>query len=283
MSTTNTNLKDILSAIDDVNSKEYAFHVYVPSLKKEVPFLQINTGQQKTLIKSIIDSPVYNTEFIFTMRNIIKENCKDSSVNIDSLTLFDKLIICLTLRSKSIDSTYEMSIEHQGAELKHAVELDPLIETSKSVEVGDGEVVEAGHFRIELAPPTIGREYAIEKQIRSKNKAEDNIQSTEELRSVVGEAFITELIKYIKTFTIIQEESEATIDFNAISCNDMIEVISKLPVNVLKRVLNYAEQYNKNITDLLKVRVPTGVNPETNQIEYIDQEVQVNGNFFIIS
>ena len=65
-------LESVLDLMDRVN-ETFAYGVWVPSLNKEIMFREINTSQQKRLIKSVIDSPIYHTEFIFTLRQILKE------------------------------------------------------------------------------------------------------------------------------------------------------------------------------------------------------------------
>ena len=60
-------VKDILDAINKVNDKN-VYAVYVPSLKTDVMFREMNTKQEKMLIKTIVDSPVYNTEFTLLVK-----------------------------------------------------------------------------------------------------------------------------------------------------------------------------------------------------------------------
>ena len=102
-------IDEVLGLMDRVN-EVFAYEVWVPSLKRNVMFREINTNQQKRLIKAIIDSPIYNTEFIFALRKVIKENCSDPEVNVDELTIIDKLIIALKMRSVSVSDTLELKV-----------------------------------------------------------------------------------------------------------------------------------------------------------------------------
>ncbi len=285
MNTTNIDIKSLLNTLDTINTKNYAFHVYVPSLQKDIPFLQISTSQQKSLIKSVIDSPVYNTEFIYTIRSIIKDNCLDKEVSIDELTLLDKLVICLALRSKSISSTYEFSYTHEGAELKYNIELDSLIEASKSIDIELERVIETQDYKITTRVPTIGIEYQVEKELRSKNRQNnENIQNSEQLRDIVGEAFMTELIKYIKCVEIPRGDTEVfKIEMSNMSPKDGISILGKFPIKVLESILDFVNDYSRSIGSITKIKVPGGVNAETNEVEFIEQEIPINGNFFIIS
>lgn len=283
MTNTKVDIKNFLSVLDQTNSKNYAFHVYIPSLQKELPFLQINTAQQKTLIKSIIDSPIYNTEFIFAIRSIIAENCLDKSVKVDDLTLLDKLAICIALRCKSIGNKLESSIDQNGAELKYTVDLDSILDGVKDIPITSSEIIEVEGYKVSIAPPTIGVEYKIEKDIRSKGPDINKIQSNDQLRLVVGEAFITELVKYIQAVTVLNGEQEITVNFNSISSNDAIAILGKLPISVLENIVQYSDTYNKSVSSALKYKIPVAGEGDSGEPRFIEQEVQINGNFFIIS
>lgn len=283
MTNSKADIKQFLTALDQTNSKNYAFHIYVPSLEREVPFLQINTAQQKTLIKSIIDSPIYNTEFIYAIRSIIKDNCLEKTIKIDGLTLLDKLVICLGLRCKSIGSKLESSIEYKGAELNYTIDLESILESAQSISVPTEKTIEVQGYKVVISPPTIGVEYKIEKDVRSKTPEFNKIQTNDQLRSVVGEAFITELVKYIQSVTILNGEQEVAVNFNSISSEDGLAILGKLPIAVLEGIVDYSDKYNKAVSDALKYKVPVDDETESGEPKFIEQEVQINGNFFIIS
>ena len=64
--TTNNDTSSLLAAMKEAN-QSFKYDVMIPSLNRNVPFSEISTAQQKKLIKSIIDSEIYNTEFILCM------------------------------------------------------------------------------------------------------------------------------------------------------------------------------------------------------------------------
>ena len=70
------NINDILNVMNRAN-EVFSYEIWIPSLQKDVMFREMTTSQQKRLIKSVIDSPIYNTEFIFAISQIIKENCAE--------------------------------------------------------------------------------------------------------------------------------------------------------------------------------------------------------------
>ena len=52
----NGSLNDVLGAIKNVQDKN-VYPVFIPSLQKTVMFKEMNTGQEKMIVKTIVDSP----------------------------------------------------------------------------------------------------------------------------------------------------------------------------------------------------------------------------------
>lgn len=281
---TTVDFNSFINALDQVNKDKYSFHIFIPSLQRDVPFLQITTSQQKTIIKSIIDSQVYNTEFIFAVYNIIKTNCIDKSIDVNTLTLLDKICIIMNLRCKSISNKYQMQVDKDGIEGTFEIDLDELVERCKQLPNFPNKTLTHENYILNLRPPTIGMEYKIERDIRSKSgKSKDQeVTTPEQLREVVGEAFITELIKYVQQVEVVTEESNMKIDFDNLSCKDAQKVLERLPVKTIEHVLKYAEGFNTLSSNILKIQVPA-IDSETKETIFQDQEIPVNGNFFIVS
>jgi hypothetical protein len=91
------NTDDILKMLKDIEST-FSYSVYIPSLKKEVNFKQLTTEQLKTLYKTTINRAILNLEFNTNFNNIIKENCLDVEVDINKLTIYDKIFIFVKTR-----------------------------------------------------------------------------------------------------------------------------------------------------------------------------------------
>jgi hypothetical protein len=281
---TKVDFNKIISNLDKVNKDKYSFHVYSPSLQTDIPFTQITTSQQKTLIKSIIDSQIYNTEFVFAAYEIIKNNCLDNNIKIDQLTLLDKLIILLNLRSKSISNKYTFELTRNNVNFKHEIDIDSLIEKAGDIVLPPSVTISADDYTLTTRAPTVGVEYRIEREIRSKNKnrKDADVKTPDDLRSMVGEAFITELVKYIETIEVAVDDTSMVISFDNLSCEEGIKILERVPIRVMDGVLKYAEEYNNAISSVLKIQIPY-IDPETEKPALQDQEITVNGNFFIVS
>ncbi|MDD4110025.1 MAG: hypothetical protein PHS54_00565 [Clostridia bacterium] len=273
-----------ITSIDQINKiikrKEiaYASHFMIPSLKKEVPFNEINTSQQKRLIKSVIDSPVYNTEFIFTFREILKENCQDPLVDIDNLTIIDKLILALGLRMKSVGDKIDVEVTTKdGSKVNVGLEASKILNMALNVLIDIGpQTLEDPYFKLVCSIPTIGSEYKVEKDLRS-NTTNIEIENVEEIRQTIGDAFVSEIVKYIsKVFIKDQDEKLIPIDWAQLKTSDRIKVVETFKTTLLKEIINYINNVRKEID---KIEL---INFEFKGEKY-ERRLTIDGNFFTIS
>ncbi len=256
----------------------YASHFFIPSLKRDVPFNEINTSQQKRLVKSVIDSPVYNTEFIYTFRDILKENCQDNSVNIDDLTIIDKLVVALGLRIKSVGNEVEVEIETKnGKKVNVKLDLPNILNIAyETLEDVESVTFEDQYYIVECNMPNIGTEYKVEKELRIK-PSNIEIENVHELRSVIGDAFIGEIVKYISKVSVKQDEGIVVpVDWDKFTYNNRIKVLETFKTGLLKNILGYINK----------------VRDEANKIELIkfdfegeiyERRLSIDGSFFTIS
>jgi hypothetical protein len=112
MENSTNNVQDVLQLLKELDLTS-SFEVYIPSLKKNVKFKQLNTEQFKRLLKTVVDSPIYNSEFIITANNIIKENCLEKDISTTNFNILDKLLIFIKMRIESVspDFTFNLSKE----------------------------------------------------------------------------------------------------------------------------------------------------------------------------
>jgi len=225
----------------------YASQTWVPSLQKEIRFLEINTSQQKRLVKSILDSSVLNTEFILTLRDIIKENCIDNTVNIDDLTIIDKLFISIGMRSNSIGNLIPVDIQTKEKEtINLNINLDDVLKIAKeTIDNIEGKTIEDKVFKIECGLPTIGSEVQLENQLH-KNK-EVSVESKQQFKDVISESFLETIIPYIKSVVINAEQGPLVLPWNTLDSKERLEVVNKFSTKILKEVLGYINSIQQQI------------------------------------
>lgn len=256
----------------------YASHYNIPSLKKEVPFNEINTSQQKRLVKSVIDSPVYNTEFIYTFREILKENCQDPSIDIDKLTVIDKLVLALALRTRCIGNNVEVEIETKnGQKMGVNIDIAKVLEIAyNTLQDISSTSFEDGYYIIECNVPTIGTEYKIEKELRNK-VSNIEIQDVEELRKTVGDAFIGEVVKFISKVSVKADDNTViVVDWDKFNFADRIKVVETFKTGLLKNVLDYINSVRTEADKIELVKFEFDG-------EVYERRLTINGSFFTIS
>ena len=272
-----------ITSIDQINKiikrKDitYASHYSIPSLKKDVPFSEINTSQQKRLVKSVIDSPVFNTEFIYTFREILKENCQDTSIDIDKLTIIDKLVLALALRVKSIGSTADIEIQTKdNKKVNVSLEIPKILQIALATLTDiSNKTVEDSYFVVECSVPTVGDEFKLEKELRVKTPSIE-IENVQELRQTVGDAFVNEIVKYVNKVSIKSDDELIPIEWDRFNFAARIEVLDTFKTELLKQILDYINNVRKEVDKIELVKFEFGG-------ESYERRLSIDGNFFTIS
>jgi hypothetical protein len=259
-----SDIKDFLSVLKELDETT-GFNIFIPSLQKEIKFKQLTTEQLKRILKTVVDSPIYNSQFTITFNNIIKENCLDKEVNVDKFTIYDKLLILFKIRVESISP--EFAFQFTEEEIKennltftgepHKIidlrqHLDTFLKNKYSFLP---EVIEYESCSLVCDLPTIETENKLEKELHKTIKIE--VESTEELREIIGETFINELTKYINKITIGSNE----LDLFSLDFKSRIKVVEQLPTNIINKVLKYIESYRNKVKELTTINV-SGINKD---------------------
>lgn len=247
MSQSPENVQSVLQLLKELD-KGNSFEVYLPSLQKNANFKQLNTEQLKRLLKTIIDSPIHNSEFITTFNNIIKDNILDETVNVDDLNIFDKTLILIKTRIESISSEYTFILNNEEAEaikefkINIAEIYNTFIQTTPTF---SNEVIKNENCEITACLPTLLTENKLEKELYKNVKLE--ITTPEELRNTLGDTFINELTKYISNIKI----NDVVIDLNNYNFKTRIKIVEQLPTICINGVLKYIEKYKELIKSLI--------------------------------
>jgi hypothetical protein len=269
-------INDILKIVNRAN-ETFVYEIFVPSLAKNVMFREINTAQQKRLLKAVIDSPVYNTEFIFTLREIIKENCVDSLIDIDALTLLDKLVIALMLRSISISNELdlEFKIPKSDQKIVRRINVKDLADKAKEIKIEPTVIKDdTGTFEIFCGLPTISDEFNLENQLRH-NVESIEIKNEKELRNTIGEVFTNEIVKYIKQVNIKIKDKDEVYEFNLkdMAFKDRLTLMGKIPTKINNKVIEYINSIKGKFETILLFK-------EEIEGQIVEQRLKIDASFF---
>ena len=249
-------IKSILSSLDTIN-ETITFEFFAPSLNCNLKSKILNTDQLKRLYKSLVDSPLQNSIFTLALNEIIKENIVTENIDVNNLNILDKIVYFIALRSNSISDTYTIKLEDSDIKdnnLDISIKEIP-INLSETLTKFIDKLTNISALTVDfVAPyivvcdlPTIKTENLFEREINKIVKMEVN--TPEELREFVGNSFINEVTKYIKSFSLdgINVITLDTLDFKTRSA-----LVSKFPSTVINKVLKYMEQF-KILTETLTI------------------------------
>jgi hypothetical protein len=274
------NINSILSLLNSEDSK-LTFRVLIPSVEQEITFKQLTTEQLKRLLKTIIDSPVYNTEFILTINSIIKENCIDKSIDTGKFTIYDKLFIFFKTRIESISDTYTVKFtdeeinENNLSEKTLPVNLVERLGEFAKLNINFNSIdYQLNEYTITCSLPTVEVENKFEKELHKNIKTD--INTPEELREIIGSTFVNEISKYVTKLQI----GEKNIDLAGYSFKERVKVIERLPTNLINNAIKYIEKYKELIGSLFKINAE--VKDTTGNSIKLEKELPYDATFFNI-
>lgn len=217
-----SNFKNLLESIDQLNAVD-THELFVPSTGTSVPFSPLTVKQQKQLLSSGVDMEVENLSFGNTMNDVIQANCKQDV----QLLVGDRTLIALQLRNKCVGNKL---IVNESDELTHEINLDQHIRKCINQHkplVREFDVIVDG-VTISCEHPTLKLDTDYNKQFTKSVKKQSGDKEIK-LTDIVGDIYVYELIKYIKTISI--GESFMEFDKN-VSITQKIEVFESLPMRI---------------------------------------------------
>lgn len=250
-------ITNLLAALELANQTN-GYDIWIPSLKRRVKFSEITTGQQKQLIRAVVDNPVYHTNFIIAIYEILMANCQDKTIDIGSLFVSDKLAIIIQLRIKSNGAVFNVDgvdVDLSSLDIESHFAHDAALFAESTVKVGP--------VTIQCVPPTIKTEYKLEKEMRAQID-NANIKSYEDIRNVVAEAYIGELAKHIKMVSISYDVHGDAKTWNSPASifKELYTVVEALPASVARELAKYVESIQAHIT-----KITTFKNVEGKEVE----------------
>jgi hypothetical protein len=228
-----SNVNDILKQLDSLNQAT-GIDVFVPSLGKTVKFKNLNLKQQKDLLKSSVDETLTKLSFIVNFYSIIQENIIDTAIEINKLYTFDRPAIALALRASGLDSKYTVD--------ENVYDLNDLLSSIKNISVPVDSLsttIDIQNLSVELEVPHLNTDRDI--SLTAVNK----LRNTEDrdIKTLVGELFIHEIIKFVKTVTFKTEADNQTLSFSTLKVEDKIAIVEKFPSNLTSKVLEFIKNY----------------------------------------
>ena len=213
-----------------------------------VKFKSLTTLQLKELVKTAVDSPLTQSVFNSTATKVFKESVVSPPSDIQ-FNVIDRLIFLIETRIQTISPTKVIKSENKEIEVNYN---DVLLSLKKSLKTNANIFAltssKANKVSIVYGAALIDTEVQLEEEIY-KN-VEIKIDNVEELRKVVGEAFINEIAKAIHTVTI----DDKSINLNEMSFKKRLKLVETLPASLIQKVVEYVEAYKNMVNASLTVK-----------------------------
>lgn len=212
-------------------------------------FRPLTTAQLKNVIKTVVDSSLTQLQFSSAILQVMKESYAGTNVDfVESLNIVDKLLFIVETRIQSISST----ITIQDEDGKRTIDLNAIklalqkvIEEQKELMVDHELAIQ--DITLTVGIPTLKVERQIDEEIYKNT--ETDLEDPDQVRKLLGEAFIIELTKAVKIITI----GNKTLDLSLLSFKERQKTIEALPALVIQQVINYVEKYKQAVNKCLEV------------------------------
>ena len=252
-----SNISDILKQLDTLNQST-GIDVFIPSLAKKIKFKNLNLKQQKDLLKASVDETLTKLSFIVNFYCIIQENLIEPAIDVNKLYTFDRPAIALALRASGLDNTYTSD--------ENVYDLNDLLKQIPAIDVSKQELsstIDIQNLTVELEVPHLKTDRDVSLAAINKLKGTQD----KDIKTLVGELFIHEIIKFVKTVTFKTETEDQTIAFTNLKVEDKIAIIEKFPSNLTSKVLEFIKNYREFEAKFTTIS---------------DTNIEIDGSFFSV-
>jgi hypothetical protein len=246
MSTENKEFYDLLNSIVEEQVFSLDLSPNEAGECETVNCKQLSTSQLKELIKTIVDSPLTQAAFNSTATKIFKESLIELPGR--RLNVIDRLLFILATRTHSLSPT--MSIKNQDTTvIVNFDEINKKLEQQlkENANLLVSSTATEGQLTIHFGVAELATEAQLNEELYKNINL--NVDDADELRKVLGEAFINEIAKAIYSITI----GDKTLDFSTVTFKSRLKTIESLPASLIQKVIEYIEKYKKVIDECLTI------------------------------
>lgn len=238
-----SNYNAFLSALNDIAEKS-AFEVYIPTIKRNVKFKPVTAKQQKSFYTGIQENTLFNTQFIVTTYNIIKENCLEPDL-VDGFNIIDRISILLHLRKNTLGAGIAVIKDN----ITYNLDFTECIACLQSIQVPDNKVFAIQNIQIELGVPTIIDQFKAEIELRAGNTKPLSY------KEAILEIIASEICKTIKSVSLLENDKTVKLDYSNLTFAQRIALLDKLPAEALLQIQKYVKQVNECYENILEIKI----------------------------
>lgn len=247
------NNQEFFSLLEEI--KEQELHPIQLTSRQPIKIKQLTALHLKDLVESVVDSPVTQSLFSSTINKILKTSVStETPVDYNTLNYIDKVIFAVNTRINSLSPTLKVTEDKEQFEIdlnEIKKRLSSLVNQNPTL--FHEQTITSDSCNITYGIPLIFVEDQINSEI-NKIKSDKQAETPEQLRKMLGEAFINEIAKTIKTIEI----KGKNIDLATIQFKTRIQMVESLPASLLSNVIRFIESYKKQLDECLTMQKPDG-------------------------
>ena len=229
---------DKLAALNAIKNKftSTIIKIYINSLKREVNFREITVAEQKKLARIMIDNENRKDIVYDTQCAILKSICLEKDLDIYSLLEFDKIKLLLMLYQRNMNK-HEITFvcPECQTENKYQIDFSNAIKKLDAFDISDKKYnYENDNWKFDfiIGYPTVNKVSRFYQSKYLNVKKTTNKTTLDSINSTINVDYINLFIKSMSFVDKITGE-KTDIDFNEYTIDQMFDVISVLPQDVL--------------------------------------------------
>lgn len=289
-----TDYSTALKTLNEVKTS-FTYPIFIPSLGREVRFMQMTTAQQKAFVKiSMLSTSAQAAAFSDAAYSLIKETCTEA-IDVDKLTILDRLVICLMIRIMSVGNTLKVSIgpdnlneqdetktnakgESFSLNIDLGVLYNKIVSEYAKIDANEQTIsLENNPISVIISIPTLKDEFKINTMLSELGRVTGDDPDNSAYAEIFSKTFYVELIKYIRAVIIVNPATQetTTIEFAELTPKQKMDVYLGIPANITSAVMLRVNDIISNINKLTMFDI-------THQGKQYQYNIEVlNSDFFI--
>ena len=255
-----TEYKDLLSVLEDIQDKN-TVEIKVPTTGTKCIFKKISVNQQKNILKSAVDMSLPELQFLLQINKILTEN----QVTDIPLHITDRMAAIIELRVATLGGKIDSSITSSSED----VDITSHIKSFKKIKLPASQLKHTfkhEDFTVTCQVPTLDEDTEI--NLACLKEIHGSLKTEEGLKESIGEVFVYEIIKYIKTVSFTDsEETPVNIPFDTLSYKQRITIFEKLPMGISMKLSKYITSLRDFDDKFLKIPVDDGSSKEDTTVD----------------
>lgn len=262
---------DIISLLDATN-KSLESPVFIPSLDTEVITQPLNANHTKNIVKTTVEGPFADNQFTLIMYNILSD-IFGASVDLSSITLYDKLVMLLQLRIKNISNEYKIVLSSpEGVKKEKTIDLTKIVDKLRKNPIPPTNVpLEVDGYKFVLNLPSIKENFQFENNLYQDKLSKVDETNHKQMKGLIAPIFLSHTTPFITTINI----GENTIDMKSRNVAERIAIIEHLPAKAITKIIESVDEVYGE-----KLQSVTRVTKTIDGVTYIGN-IEINAGFFI--